>query len=374
MNSKILHLATDDKFIDMAYPYFEKLAPESNDVYVYSKLSSLIYVKCPCEVFNNIPSLFKSIQWSQYDKVIFHSLPSAYYPFLFLIPKDIPILWIGWGYDYYNSLIKKDLVLPETYKLSKQKAYTVKNLLRKTIIKLAKSFLLKKVVARINYFSPVLINEYEEIITEYNYRKFPIYIKFNYGSLEKNFIKGFEEQLVNGNNVLVGNSATPTNNHIEAFEFIKGIDGSHKIICPLSYGDEAYKNLIFNIGKKEFQENFIPLIEFMPMRDYVEMIISCKYVIMNHVRQQALGNIITMMYLGALIFLREDNPIYSFFKKEGAYIYNIETLSNKSIFSFPDLSTEQVETNRQILRSHFSEKIINNNILSILKNIKKQEL
>lgn len=34
--------------------------------------------------------------------------------------------------------------------------------------------------------------------------------------------------------------------------------------------------------------------------------------------QQALGNIIIMMYLGAKIFLRKDNPVYDFFINNNA--------------------------------------------------------
>lgn len=42
---KILHLATDDKFLDHAFPVFEAVYPGVNDVFVFAAKTPLKYVK-----------------------------------------------------------------------------------------------------------------------------------------------------------------------------------------------------------------------------------------------------------------------------------------------------------------------------------------
>ncbi|MGP4883030.1 hypothetical protein ACTXQV_67810, partial [Klebsiella pneumoniae] len=66
-----------------------------------------------------------------------------------------------------------------------------------------------------------------------------------------------------------------------------------------------------------FGDKFLPVVDYMPIQQYVGILINCGFVIMNHVRQQALGNILIMLYLGAKVFLREENPVYTFLKNHG---------------------------------------------------------
>jgi isochorismate hydrolase len=77
---------------------------------------------------------------------------------------------------------------------------------------------------------------------------------------------------------------------------------------------------------------------------------------MNHLRQQAVGNIIIMMYFGAKIFLNKENPVYEFFKNKGAIIFSINELNNQVINT--KLSEEEIKKNRQILKEYWSEDIM----------------
>ena len=95
----------------------------------------------------------------------------------------------------------------------------------------------------------------------------------------------------------------------------------------------------------------------MPIDKYIQLISSCSVVIMNHTRQQALGNIITMMYMGATIFLKEENPIYMFFKKHNAVIFTIYDLEKNHDLLDYRLSVEEIEINKRILKQHWSRKI-----------------
>ena len=352
---KILHLSMDDKFTDMALYYFELLQPNTNTLVVYTDKQPK-FIKTN-SVWVNQRNIWGKINIDDYDLVILHSLSSVWFNFIKKLPKNIPIVWVGWGYDYYDLLPEK-LLLDKTSNIStKNKNFlsAIKNIIKKILLLNQPNK--KEIIERIDYFAPVLESEYEIVKKALNSRDFPEYIFFNYGSLEKNYIKGFNKKEINGNNILVGNSATDTNNHIEIFDLLNTLvlEDSMKIICPLSYGNETYKKNIINIGNNMLGERFDPLVEFMDIDDYISKIISCKVVIMNHVRQQAFGNIITMLYLGAKVFLREENPIYIFLKNKDAIIYSIHDLEKNNNLIHEKLTDSDILKNQNILRDFISE-------------------
>ena len=103
-------------------------------------------------------------------------------------------------------------------------------------------------------------------------------------------------------------------------------------------------------------KNFKPLTEFMSINEYHKIISSCSIVIMNHIRQQALGNIISMMYFGAKVFLNKKNPIYSFFLSQGAVIFSIDMINDESISR--KLTKKEIEINRNILNQYWSREVM----------------
>ena len=66
----------------------------------------------------------------------------------------------------------------------------------------------------------------------------------------------------------------------------------------------------------------------MAIEDYNRQIASCGVVVMNHVRQQAVGNISAALYKGARVFLRRENPLFRFFCDNGATVFPMEQLVN----------------------------------------------
>lgn len=359
---KILHLSLDDKFTDMAIYYFEQLAPDENDLVVYSRLSSLQYIRTHSKIVT-IEQDILDINLNNYNLIVIHSLVDIWYKLIINSPTNIPIVWIGWGFDYYDML-NEELLLPQTKDFNNTHNFLVscKSFLKKKLAYLRMKNIPKKrdVIKKINYFAPVLESEYEAVSHKLNVRDTLKYVDFNYGSLEKNYIRNYTNKQVCGNNILIGNSATATNNHLEIFQLLKKFDISGRvIICPLSYGDEIYKNKILKCGTESFKEQFQPLVDFMPIDDYITKILSCRYVIMNHVRQQALGNIITMLYLGAKVFLREENPVYSFLKQINAVVYSVQDLEQQgSLTMFTPLSQNDVLQNQSVLKSFIGEEIV----------------
>lgn len=369
---RIVHVAFDSIFINIAYNSFEQVYPKCNDVFIFTK-KPWVYIK-KNDVFIEKKkselltiSFFSSLK--KYDVIVLHSLANFMIP-LVLMSKNKKVIWLGMGYDYYSRTFSSDtldvgLYLEKTKKLIMEDASSavtkcsVKSYLtRKVNSVLGSEFLFKLALSRIDVFSPALPIEYDMLKNKFNVKSFPAYSPWNYGNLEKDLIRNLMGKEISGGWILLGNSASHTNNHIEAIDILSKLDLSslnYKIVTPLSYGDKCYADKIKDYGKDKFGDDFYPIEEFMSIDRYTELLQQCGFVIMNHVRQQAMGNIIIMMYLGAKIFLRPESATYKFFKSLGAIIYSIEDLRENKNLIVTKLEFHEVIKNKKILSSYFSE-------------------
>lgn len=128
-----------------------------------------------------------------------------------------------------------------------------------------------------------------------------------------------------GWNILLGNSADPSNNHIEALERLLPFkDQAIKIYTPLSYGDQNHAKNVIIKGKEWFGDKFVPMTDFMPFEQYLEFLKSLDIAIFNHQRQQAMGNTITLLGMGKTVYIRSDVAQWELFKKEGISVLDVE--------------------------------------------------
>jgi hypothetical protein len=165
-----------------------------------------------------------------------------------------------------------------------------------------------------------------------------------YYSAEDTFAKGPER--MGGPDVLIGNSATDTNNHLELFDYLMSVE--------LGDGDDWYGNEIARVGTKLFGDRFVPLRTYMPMDEYYGRIATCGTVMMNHVRQQAGTTIATALYKGAKVFLRKENPVLDFYQNMGIKLFTIQDDLFGGDNIFGPLSTEEMFRHRNILGSYWS--------------------
>ena len=124
--------------------------------------------------------------------------------------------------------------------------------------------------------------------------------------------------------ILVGNSASMSNNHLEALAHIKEQDdGKIEIICPLSYGGKKkYVNQVLQKGKALFGERFHPLIDFMPLDKYNQILKKVDVAFFNHKRQEAFSNTLTLMSMGKKIYIRPESTLWDYFQKKGIAVHN----------------------------------------------------
>jgi hypothetical protein len=373
---KILHLSHDNKCIDVAIRTFEEVLPNANDLYLYTG-KDVFYTKTkPVKTLTAFSKFSKKEleELKIYSVIFVHSLNFHLKRFIKQLPKDIPIVWFGWGYDYYNIIHpnKDAMILSKTlsnYSAAKSSGFFNSNM--KIIKDKLKNILWGQddieIIDRIDFFIPVLPNEYPLIKDKYTGRCFPKFIEWSYGTLEYDFILT-ESAKCNGNNILIGNSSAVENNHIEAFELIKDIDVSKiQLISPLNYGEsESWRDIVIEQGKSFFSDSFIPITKFMEIKKYMELLQSCGFVIMNHLRQQAVGNIIIMMYMGAKVFLRKECPTYDFFIENGAVIFSVEDLEKDLSLIKKELSDEDKKINRSFLKRYWSTSEVNKKTTNLI--------
>ena len=154
-------------------------------------------------------------------------------------------------------------------------------------------------------------------------------------------------------NIQVGNSADSSNNHLKVFEKLKKYkDEDINIFVPLSYGDEKYAQDVILKGQELFGGKFKPMTDFMPFDKYLEFLGEIDIAIFAHRRQQAMGNIITLLGLGKKIYMQNDITPWKLFKD-----------INVKVFDFDDIEIDLIDNNvkkenQQKIKKYFSKKII----------------
>ncbi len=375
----ILHLAPDEKFIDFALHEFEKVMPGENRFLVISDNVGEKFKYIKSEQIGKITTAkVNSKQFvnslKDYEFVVLHMFSMqerAKIKLVLSANSNVKLVWCGWGGDFYHYISgsHEALFLEKTRKLWRQKN-------KKTRLKnFIKKFLFYKVnhiraINRLHYFAPVIPVEYD--LLKNKLPKFRAeFVPFSYSNLE-DMLQGLENHKIDGENILVGNSSSYENNHSEVFDLLEKLDlDQRKVIVPLSYGIEEYRNTILEYGQNALGDSFYPLNDFMNKDEYHQTISSCSVAIMNHLRQQAMGNIITMMYLGAQVFLNPKNPVFDFLKEEGANIFSIGELVTNPKLIFEPLTTEQVTENRRILENYWGSKAVEDKTRKLIATIQK---
>lgn len=369
---RIIHVAPDEKFIAAADFLFQQAFPNTQNLFyiITPKDTPLNYIQ-PKANYHIISDTSESINKlktdiNSTDLVVVHYLLDFSCKLRLATSSNICFMWLMWGKDIYESGIynsemygtKTRAIFGENKGIKFAKN-TAKTLLQftGTIFPLKK----KKQAIRQMQFIGIPYQEEFDIFDNANiFQKNAKPIRFLYYPLEFIFKNNFDTK-VSSNNIQIGNSATATNNHLEVFDMLKNFNlEKRELIVPLSYGNQKYAKYIETKGGELFPENFRPLMDFMSLEEYQKTMQSCGIAIMNHYRQQAIGNVMSMIWMGAKVYLNERSTVYQFLNRIKCYVYSIEKeLVESSLEALEILSEEKIAHNRKVLLEHYSqEKII----------------
>lgn len=365
MPKKLLHIVPDDKFIDCAIDLFDSTSVENRYVclvdsipYAFRYVKNITRVEC-------IKTEEAEMLWNDFsvDMFCFHTLDYSKYQYLLSIPKTKKILWLSWGYDLYAQCQDCPPVLnilcfkPLTQKYVGYKSWKtyIKEWLHfilhleSSIRRLYKSKqserrairLQRQVFERVDYISTVLPIEYDMLRKNTGTRA--QYFPFQYSSRKKT--QDVPQMSKNADSILVGNSATMTNNHLDILSLLEQRGITNVIQMPLSYGDKYYAGYLMQVTESsKMKINVIS--DFIEKGEYASFLTHCRALVLGCIRQQALGNIIMMLSQGGKVFLYKDSMDYQYLRKEGFVVFTIEQdLTNENINA--PLTESEIAINRK---------------------------
>ena len=367
----ILHFLSDDKFSDYVISQFSGTEMCSEFVL----MSGLEVTRCFQNVDkvvrvnpNDVEDIARLVgSLGHYSAVVLHGL---FFPWcetvLRNVPNDVKVAWVFWGGEIYGRKdLKTTFLAPKTKFVFHVRE--MKNILQRKQRVEAAYELPKELFQRINYCLTDIEEEYDFAVRYLSVMTMN-YHWYNYYSIEET-IGSLRDYFCEGKNIIIGNSCTIENNFFDIFRELDNVQLSDReIMIPLSYGTPWLRNLIQRLGRKQFGDCFIPLVDFMPREQYNRMMLACSTMIQPHYRAQAQGNIITVLWLGMRVYLSEKNIAYSYFKRIGVRVFSIETdLKKDNPKAFAPLSTEEVQHNRSILESWYSKDVMRSNNVELMK-------
>ncbi len=363
----IVHLFEDQRFVDITIENFESVSKGQNRYVVFSNNKKLKYLSCRNDVVilpNSSYRVDLDLIYKDCQFLIIHFLSPIKLYILKHKPCNVQVMWSVWGSDAYDHFNDQNFFEPLTknirkrslYQFSKQFwIYTFYHFIMYRVLPVKKEL---KLLKKINYISTVLPCEFKAIRDEFDLDV--EYVDYNYGV---NKFTDFQDVKL-GNSILIGNSATSSNNHLDIFEIIKST--SKKLVVPLSYGAYDFKNYKEKIileGKKIFKNNFIPITSYLSIHEYNNLLLSCNTTIMYHIRQQALGNIFSSLYVGMRVFLNSKSLTYIFLKDEGVIIFDLK--KDYKLLGI-ELNEDEKQINRDIVLKLRSRKVIRDKTQGII--------
>ena len=361
---KIIHCVIDDKFTKSAINGFEFLSNRCISKYV-------LITNQPRKVFKFVSNLnkvefvkennfLKYLETEKCDYVILHNFYSLRSSLIIQIPDNIRVVWFSWGMDIYGKVMNEPFVyIPnmyhqETKKLLEPNFKERLDNIKRWIIRSLNKNVIVKAVTRVDYYSGVIPEEYDMMKCLSFFRAKPVDFRYSspYGGIELSLLD--EETPKLGNDILIGNSGDPRNNHADIFLKLKDIDlRNRKIIVPLSYaGTRRYREQIKSLGKAIWGDNFIALENYLPYKEYKNVISTCGFTIFGQERQQAMGNINIALRTGCKVFVFKTSIIYKHFEKYQIKMYSIDDdLNSDELMRLPSKEETYINRKRAIERT-----------------------
>ncbi|MEX1033254.1 MAG: TDP-N-acetylfucosamine:lipid II N-acetylfucosaminyltransferase [Cellvibrionaceae bacterium] len=349
-SGQIVHLfGWDQKFVPPFIAYIQAHFPvEDHHFIIYGatpdgELPNSKHVTQYPSLLKNLKPLLRHMRSA--GKIILHGLFSSHmYYALAMHPWLLrKCYWVIWGGDLYIHNADRD-----DWRHRKNE------------------WLRRFMISRLGHFVTYIKGDYELARQWYNARgKYHECMMYPSNVFDPQILANTqgEKEVHSGQNILVGNSADPSNNHIEVLEKLLPYKGQDiRIYVPLSYGDQGHAQKVIEQGSQRFDDKFIPITSFMKFDKYLRFLESIDIAIFNHRRQQAMGITITLLALGKTIYMRSDVNQWKYLTEVGMYLKSVSELSLTS------LSEKEAMENAKLARSYFSKKRLAEQLSDIFRS------
>ena len=370
----ILQVIFDDQFGNYAIEQFRDYPEIVRFVVVkYSPNEQLMYLK---NISDENILVYRSNEYnellanlSKYKAVIMHGLFSqAQFDIVRHLPKETKLAWVLWGGEiYYPENTSLFRLAPITRLISKIKLYKDKLY----GIRPVSSKVPMEILRRVDYMLGSSIELYD-VVREFTGNTNIQHLMYFYFTLESLIGEDSLNKTINGNNILLGNSAALENNHFDIMLHLKriGLPKNIRLITPLSYSTPWVKIWANKIGKILFGNQFYPLLSFIPRPEYNKLVQSCSVFIANHHNPNAFGNVLTSLWLGARVYVSKHNVQTKFLQRLGLHVNVIETdLNRKNPNLYQPLSDKERDENRAIIHKMYGREQMRKNIENIVSTL-----
>lgn len=368
---KVLHFLPDEKIANRIIKIFEEALPGKNLFLVTSRCKQYTYVQTgPCIIrLKEFQNMSDMARWNTVKYVVIHNLTHCALNVADkCIPKGMPTYWVIWGMDLYNVLLApKGFPLYDNDNPFKSNLNTRwKNIWASMKARRVRKFVEKKVT---HIMTDTTDNDYQMLVQYYPEMASKQHVPFFYypidellGPLVDQSVNTGRESNVYGG-IQVGNSCSPTNNHLYAFKILSTFDLHNRPICvPLSYSiREYYRKPVLEGGQQFFGDQFHPVLDFMPLEDYSRMMCNNTVVVYANFRQEAIGNILTSLYLGAKVFLSKYSPVHEWARSIGVELFVLEEMTQES------LDTPLSSAKQRVHRERLMELYNTNRMIEIIR-------
>ncbi|MBX2924893.1 MAG: TDP-N-acetylfucosamine:lipid II N-acetylfucosaminyltransferase [Chitinophagaceae bacterium] len=353
---KVLHLMVDDDFIDYFIEQSERLFPLEAKYWVVQEDGREIkkvkskYVKGIYWNKGNFSELSKEA--NQYDIIIVHSFFISNLSSFFKKLNNPKLVWLFWGGDGYKySINNKQWYLPITqkYRQSLSKNKGLKGWLKRvklTWIDWQNSKEARWLIKRVNVCATWVKYDYEMIRHINPTLKWTSYSYFTCQQL--GFYK-ISYQPLNTNRLWLGNSATESNNHLDALQDLHAMKWEGEIIVPISYGNSEYAAVVKEIGTRYFGHKIIFLENWMTLEEYHDRMNNCGFVWMNHIRQQAAGTVLGALYMGKAVIMNSSSNLYKTLNDWG-----VKFAQTKDLKNIAEIKEENFLHNRSVIEKQLA--------------------
>lgn len=334
------HISTDG----CLKPFLEEYPEQCSIIVFLDKESDVIINKTggiPITPSNS-KEVVASIDFSLVTHVVVQLLELPKIKFILkYIPRSIPVVWWTFGGDLYNSFLvhrgyrlwyKQPSDFQDQSLLFKVKSYFYKQY---------RLFIEKRICNRLDAIIPCV---------EVDYQLARSYLKNDLKLLNiHNLTYHKEYVLSHGKDVLVGNSASLSNNHLYVLKYIENLKFSQSHLhVSFAYNHQFsnYSSAVRSAYIMAFGNDVSFEDSFVSRDKYVDSFLNYKAAIFGHWRQEALGNIHICIHMGIKVFLSKNSPLLAFYRNKGIKVFCLEEINQKEIDE--PLSLADKENNRLI--------------------------
>lgn len=341
---KVIHIHTDHKFVAGSERYNGEVF--DNELIILGAKNSLNekYHNQAHFFEPNPKNLDKIVSFiNTADILVIYQLDFFKSPIVNKVVKRIKIIWRFFGTELYSRKL-------HLYLSKRTKSFFRLEILKRNVKQYFPFFFQEeknfyKALKRVDAITGVFKEEYEYLTR--HFKNLPKFIPLSLDGMHYAHVIDFELDYPKQNTIVIGNSRSYYNNHLDVLEMVEKCKLNEKINMKIlfNYGAEnAYtekvREMASEIEKASLIDSFIAPNEFINFYGPIAAFVNNSY------RQLALGNILMALHNGVKVYLNTKNPTYAWFKNEGLYVYEIEDLKQ-------DLETGQI---------HLTKDEINHNL------------